>query len=99
MKIAIIGPGAVGTAIASALDTLDVTLLGRQDKVMTFEERDTGERKSIPVKIASALDTLDVTLLGRQDKVMTFEERDTGERKSIPVKSFMRSNAFSFSAS
>ena len=63
MKIAIIGPGAVGTAIALVLDTLDVTLLGRQDKVMTFEER------------------------------------DTGERKSIPVKSFMRSNAFSFSAS
>uniref|UniRef100_UPI0023AB142A 2-dehydropantoate 2-reductase N-terminal domain-containing protein n=1 Tax=Staphylococcus pseudintermedius TaxID=283734 RepID=UPI0023AB142A len=50
MKIAIIGPGAVGTAIASALDTLDVTLLGRQDKVMTFEERDTGERKSIPAQ-------------------------------------------------
>ncbi|MDK3994205.1 oxidoreductase [Staphylococcus pseudintermedius] len=64
MKIAIIGPGAVGTAIASALDTLDVTLLGRQDKVMTFEERDTGERKSIPVKaLSSVTTTFDVVFI------------------------------------
>ncbi|GAB0234244.1 2-dehydropantoate 2-reductase N-terminal domain-containing protein [Staphylococcus pseudintermedius] len=64
MKIAIIGPGAVGIAIASALDTLDVTLLGRQDKVMTFEERDTGERKSIPVKaLSSVTTTFDVVFI------------------------------------
>ncbi|ARJ52004.1 oxidoreductase [Staphylococcus lutrae] len=53
MKMAVIGSGAVGTAIASALDTNDVTLLGRQSKTMTFEERETGEKKPIAVQSLS----------------------------------------------
>lgn len=50
MKMAIIGSGAVGTAMAAALESTDITLLGRKDKTMTFEERETGETKTIHVQ-------------------------------------------------
>lgn len=50
--LAIIGPGAVGTSLAHALENcpLDVDLLGRRDETLTFHEYATSETHTIKVK-------------------------------------------------
>ncbi|WP_280954569.1 2-dehydropantoate 2-reductase N-terminal domain-containing protein [Staphylococcus coagulans] len=62
-KIAIIGPGAVGTAIASALDSQDVTLFGRQNKTVTYVDEAVSETKQVNVHaLKEATDVYDVFL-------------------------------------
>ncbi|BAS44989.1 2-dehydropantoate 2-reductase [Staphylococcus schleiferi] len=63
-KIAIIGPGAVGTAIASALDTQDVTLFGRQNKTVTYVDEAVSETKQVNVHaLKEATDVYDVVFI------------------------------------
>ncbi|ARJ50988.1 oxidoreductase [Staphylococcus lutrae] len=55
-RIAVIGPGAVGTAIAVALShQYPVTLLGRRNEALTFEDRVDHTVRSVEVKALDAV--------------------------------------------